>query len=135
MTRRVPDWPARLGAFVAHHFTLPFAWGSQDCGTFSADWGLQLAGEDLLAELRGPRRHERDGIRQARALGGVPAIMARAGLVSIAPALAQRGDWLWLPQGRRRVLAVCTGLLAAAPGRHGLEQGSPMAAVMAWRLE
>jgi hypothetical protein len=131
---RVADWPHALSALMLARANLPFAWGPNDCASFAADVALALRGVDVLDELRGPRRSARAARRQEREIGGLPAALARAGLAEVRPALAQRGDLLWLPQGRQRVLAVCWGELAAAPGPEGLVFAPALSAVQGWQL-
>lgn len=131
---RVADWTRRLGALMLDRQAVPFAWGVNDCASFAADAVQAVRGEDLLAELRGPRRTVHAALRQSIAIGGIPAAIERAGLVEVAPALAQRGDLLWLAQGGEHVLAVCWGELAAAPGPAGLAFEPVARAVRAWRV-
>lgn len=133
---RVPDWAARLGLLVATRLDEPFAWGWNDCVGFVADALLALHGRDTMAEFRTQRSGQRQAWLQLREGGGLKAGLARAGLPPVAPGLAQVGDVVLLvlgPRGRRRVLAVCNGSDALAPGPHGLVS-TPMAlAVAAWR--
>lgn len=131
---RLPDWPERLGRLVAQRLAMPFAWGPNDCASFAADACQAMTGRDGLAALRGPRRSEREAWREIRAAGSVAAALVRAGACPVPPALAQRGDLVMLAQGRRRVLAVCLGGEAAAPGPQGLALAPLDAAVEAWRL-
>ncbi|MFN3303037.1 MAG: DUF6950 family protein [Roseateles sp.] len=131
---RVPDWPRRLSALMLARQDVPFAWGLNDCASFAADAAQALRGVDVLAELRGERRTALAARRQIEAGGGIPAALARAGLAEVPPALAQRGDLLWLAQGEDHVLAVCWGELAAAPGPQGLGFASMDGAVRAWRV-
>lgn len=131
---RLADWPARLGSLCARRLAMPFAWGRNDCASWGADVAFALHGQDTLAELRGRRSGWRQAREQLREGGGIPAALARAGLREVAPVLAQRGDLVMLRQGRRRVLAVCLGDVAAAPGSTGLAHMAMAAAVAAWRL-
>jgi hypothetical protein len=134
---RLPDWPARLAALVQQRQGEPFAWGPNDCASFAADAALALLGHDVLAELRAPRRNQREAARAIRAGGGLPAALERAGLRRVAPELAQRGDLLLLPQGRQRVLVVNLGDSLAAPGTQGLHHAGlhyALQAVAAWRV-
>lgn len=131
---RLADWTRRLSTLMLARADEPFAWGPNDCASFAADAAQALRGEDVLAELRGQRRTALAARRQIEAGGGIPAALARAGLEEIVPALAQRGDLLWLPQGDDHVLAVCWGELAAAPGPAGLGFVPATDAVRAWRV-
>jgi len=133
---RVADWPQRFGDLVAQRLTVPFVWGSNDCAAWVADAVAAQHGHDTLAELRGTRRNWREAKRQIKRGGGYAAAMARAGLPSVAPALAQRGDVVLLlqPDGPQALLAVCNGVAAMCPSHQGLV-AAPMAhAVAAWRV-
>ena len=138
-TRRLPDWPARLGALAAQRLAQPFAWGPNDCAAWVADAVATMHGHDTLAELRGARRSWRQARRQLQRIGGYPAAMARAGLQPVAPALAGRGDVVLMEdtgdgaQGWPGVLAVCIGDEALAPGTAGLDAMPMTRALMAWR--
>jgi hypothetical protein len=131
---RVAEWTRRLSALMLDRQAVPFAWGPNDCASFCADAVLAQRGEDLLAELRGPRRTQLAARRQEREIGGIPSAIVRAGLEEVLPALAQRGDLVQLEQGGEYVLAVCWGDLAAAPGPEGLAFAPMRRAVRAWRV-
>lgn len=138
---RLPDWPARLAALVVARLAVPFAWGANDCAAWVADAVRAQRGADVLAELRCPRSTWRQAQRQIKRLGGLPAVLQRAGLQPVPPALAQRGDVLLLRPGASAngqpgapVLAICNGAQALAPGPEGLAQ-CPMGEVeCAWRV-
>lgn len=131
---RHSDWPRRLGDFVQGRQAQPFTWGPNDCASFAADAVQALTGVDMLAELRGHRLTERQALRRARAIGGIPLAIVRAGLAPVAPAQARSGDLVLLAQGAQRVLAVCVGADAVAPGVDGLAVADMGRAVMAWRV-
>ena len=134
---RAPGWPQRLAELICARLARPFEWGPNDCAAFGADAAAALTCADPLAELRGHRLNARQAVRRARAIGGVPAAIERAGFKPIAPALAQRGDLVQIcqgAQGRHPVLAVCNGDHALAPGPRGLENAPMARAVAAWRV-
>ena len=133
-TLKHPGWAGALAALIEARAGQPFAWGPNDCAAFVADAALAETGADVLAELRAPRRSEREALRQIRAHGGLRAVLARAGLQPVQPALAQRGDVVMVAQGAHEVLAVCMGEAAVAPGPAGLESAPMAQAVAAWRL-
>ena len=137
MIARPPGWPQRLADLIVTRLHEPFAWGTNDCASFAADAVAAVLCRDALAELRGQRANELQALRRARAIGGVPAAIERAGFKPIAPALAQRGDLVQICQGahgRHPVLAVCNGDHALAPGPRGLENAPMARAVAAWRV-
>ena len=135
---RLPDWAHRLDALCQERMHAPFAWGSNDCGSFGADAVQAQHGRDTLAAARMPRTTSRAARRALGLSGGAHAVMARAGLPEVLPALAQRGDLVLLHQpthGRRRrlLLGVCMGAWAVAPACHGLATVPMHQAVAAWR--
>lgn len=136
MIARPPGWPRRLADLIVTRLHEPFAWGTNDCASFAADAVAAVLCRDALAELRGQRANELQALRRARAIGGVPAAIDRAGFDRIAPMQAQRGDLVMIRQDDedRPVLAVCNGEHALAPGPQGLEQAAIARGVMAWRV-
>ena len=100
MIARPPGWPQRLADLIVTRLHEPFAWGTNDCASFAADAVAAVLCRDALAELRGQRANELQALRRARAIGGVPAAIDRAGFDRIAPMQAQRGDLVMIP-GRR----------------------------------
>ena len=50
---RVSDWEARLGAYIAEKRGEAFAWGQNDCCTFSAGAVQAITSEDPMPEFRG----------------------------------------------------------------------------------
>lgn len=132
--RRHADWMHRLAVLAEARQHEPFEWGPNDCAAFAADAVETQTGQDVLAELRGHRSTERQALRRERAIGGIPAAIERAGLMPVAPALAQRGDLVLIEQAPRPVLAVCLGDEAVAPGPSGLQRAPMSRAVRAWRV-
>lgn len=132
--QRHPEWAAGFHALLETFEHLPFVWGIHDCATAVADAVYVMTCRDVLKELRGQRRSAFAAARQERRGGGIPAAMARAGLPRVPVAQARRGDVLLLRQGRQRVLALCTGDMAVAPGAQGLQRAPLTEAVMAWRV-
>lgn len=134
--QRLPQWAANLSQLVEARLAVPFAWGSNDCISFPADAMLAMHGHDTMAEFRTQRSSQRQAWEQLRAGGGLKAGLARAGLQPVAPGLAQVGDLVLLglgPRKRRRVLAVCNGDVALAPGAEGLVATRMDLAVAAWK--
>ena len=92
--RRLPDWEARLAAYLEPLRTTPFAWGQHDCVTFSAGAVEAMTGERVLPAAG----RYRTAIGAARAVkrigGGGLAAAVDTVLASVPPALAHRGDIL-----------------------------------------
>jgi hypothetical protein len=115
---RAHDWPEQLIAFVEVRRRMPFAWGSNDCALFAADYVLRITGVDLAATWRGYDSAEGAAAHIAK-VGGMPAFVAS--LTPREPNLAQRGDIVLADiEGRETFgLAVGSGLWAA-PGEAGV---------------
>jgi hypothetical protein len=106
---RLPDWPARLADYIEARSAMPWAWGAHDCCHFSARAFEALTGADVLGPILEGRVYTTAlaAARTLQALGGLPALPARAGLRQL-PAVAQaaRGDIVLAPIGRRGALAL-----------------------------
>lgn len=131
---RIPQWPAALATLIEARAHVPFAWGPNDCASFVADAVLAMTDADLLNELRGTRRTIRAARQQIKRIGGVSAVIERAGLRPVPVALAQRGDVLLIEQGDWPVLAVCNGAEALGTGIEGLAVSTMDKVVAAWRV-
>jgi hypothetical protein len=64
---RLSDWEQRLSDYIASKQAEPFAWGVNDCCTFSAGAVEALTGVDPMPEYRG--KYD-TALGSARALGG-----------------------------------------------------------------
>lgn len=49
---RPDDWPALLDGYIDQARRAPFAWGQNDCVTFSCGWHRMMTGRDAYAEFR-----------------------------------------------------------------------------------
>lgn len=131
---RREDWPERLAGFVDSRRNMDFAYGSNDCALFAADAIREMTGSDPLADLRGRWTTARGAARLLNKMGGLRAAATSLLGDEIAPAFAQRGDVVLLPNEGRECLGICTGLVAAAPGATGIVWLPMSAAVAAWRV-
>ena len=50
---RLPNWESLLAKFLSSRRTAPYAWGTNDCCTFSADAIQAMTGTDIAADFRG----------------------------------------------------------------------------------
>lgn len=131
MTRRLPDWPHLLAAYIDATRSLVFAWGVHDCCTFAAGAVLAVTGRAVPLPAWSGRR---EAVFTLRRLGGLrAATTAQLGPVQ-APALARRGDVVLLRQRGRSLLGVCLGHVWAAPGAGGLAFGPMDEALAAWKV-
>lgn len=131
---RLPDWPVRYGAFVAARHGVAFAWGSNDCVLFAADFIQAFTGTDLAADFRGRYSDAVGAMRLIRSEGGLAeAVQARLG-VPLPGVFARIGDLVLLDMAGREALGVCNGCELLGPGAHGIQPQPLSAAVMAWRI-
>ena len=135
--KRFDDWPELLAAFLASRETMPFAWGTNDCGLFACDAVLLMTGVDLADGVRGKYASEEDAAiliydleefaERVAATHGIPAI----------PVLrAQRGDVCLHISALGPTLGVVAmnGREILIPGPEGLK-GIPLKACQkAWRI-
>lgn len=131
---RDPNWPKLLTCFVEERRGVPFAWGGQDCCLFAADWVLLCTGEDPAAAYRGTYSSLLGAMRHIKAAGGVRQMPLQAGLTTIAPAMARRGDLVAEVTPLGLALGVCLGRHHTFPGRTGLIFHHRHAVLDAWRV-
>lgn len=117
MLLRHADWPARLSAFVNERRSLPYAYGTNDCGSFVVDGIHALTGTLLVPVENRPTTR----IGAARFLipygGSVETWMdALLDARLPTPKLAQRGDIVSFEAAGEFHLALVIGLAAATPG-------------------
>jgi hypothetical protein len=53
MIARRDNWPDLLSVYIEEKRSEPFAWGSNDCCLFAADWVQIATGHDIAAQWRG----------------------------------------------------------------------------------
>jgi len=131
MSRRLPNWPHLLAAYIDATRSLVFAWGMHDCCTFAAGSVLAITGRMVPLPAWSGRR---DAVATLRSLGGLPAATTAQLGAMRAPAHAQRGDVVLLRQRGRSLLGVCLGHVWAAPGAAGPAFGPLGAALGAWKV-
>ncbi len=114
------DKAALLARFIEERRRMPFAWGSNDCCLFAADWVLTATGRDIAADYRGRYSTALPALRFVEAGGGVEAMIERAGAAPVHPSLARRGDVIARDVGNGIGLGVCVGAMAAFVAEDGL---------------
>lgn len=60
---RPQDWPALLDGYIEQARRTPFAWGVNDCVTFSCGWHSLMTARDVHAPLRGHYDNETAAFR------------------------------------------------------------------------
>ena len=120
---RPEDWPQKLALFEEEKRNQRFRWGENDCCLLAADWVAMVLGQDPAQELRGHYHTALGAARIFRQTGGlealVDAIAAKAGLPSIDPRLASRGDVVSFDSLRGFAIGVCLGVKAMFAGPAG----------------
>lgn len=113
---RLPDWEARLAAYLASVAGLPHAYGSHDCALHAANAVIALTDEDPAARFRGRYSTQIGSLRALRRYGeGTLEATFDAAFPEIPCAFAQRGD-IVLRDGS---VGVCLGGDAAFVGEEG----------------
>lgn len=116
---RPQDWPALLDSYIAGAREKAFAWGSNDCVTFTAGWFKICTGRDVHAQFRGQYDTEAGALR-IMVEHGVRG-MESAGRFLFgdpAPSIAHigRGDLVMADDA----LGICLGASAVMLGPFGL---------------
>jgi len=117
---RLPDWEARLAAYLEPLRARQFAWGRHDCCTFAAGAVKAMTGVDPMPEFRGRYRTALGSERALRRYGaGTLATTLDRKFTPIGAALAQRGD-IVMSGG---LLGICTAGGLIAVGAEGEREG------------
>ena len=134
MTTRRDNWPNLLAQFIEARREQPFAWGSNDCCTFGADWVETCTGVDYALAWRGRYSSGLGAVRVLDEAGGVEALVDALGLQRVAPQLAGRGDIVAQETGRGMTLGICLGVSTAFVAKTGLVFGPIENVETAWRI-
>lgn len=134
---RLPDWEARLAAYLEPLRLRAFAWGEHDCCLFTAGAVLAMTGVDPMPEFRGRYSTAIGAERALRRYGASTLDATLDGkFAPIAPALAQRGD-IVMTGG---MLGVAWGSFLFGVGSEGEREGlvrvdrASWADPLAWRV-
>ncbi len=132
---RVPDFEARLSAVLDDARHKPMVWGQHDCVLFAFRAVQALGGPDLL-EMTPGGWDERSGRALLHFFGGLERCVAAyaiwSGVVSVAPALALRGDFGVIKNGTDPAACLVLGAGVAVTGQHGLIIRPRSALLRAW---
>lgn len=135
MNRRTQGWEDKLHLFVEEKRGQPFAWGSNDCCVFAADWCAMALGIDPAEKFRGGYDTALGAARILDTVGGVEALAT--GALGVAPdeaRFAGRGDIVSFTDERGTALGVCVGTVAAFVAAHGLMFKPITACGKSWRV-
>lgn len=135
---RLPHWPELLAAFLAERQGLPFAWGVNDCVTFTADAVRAVTGLDPLGPLRGQWSDAAGAGRAIVAAGGLLVALDVAfgpPLPETAARMAPRGSPVCVDVDGRLTVGIAAGNgFWCAPGVLGLEHRPMHEVRLAWAL-
>jgi hypothetical protein len=117
---RLPDWEARLSAYLAEARSLPHAYGSHDCALHGANVVRAITGIDHGAPFRGRYSTARGALKVLRSIGaGTLEATFDAHLPVIPVAFAGRGDLVMAEES----IGVCIGGDALFVGAEGEQEG------------
>lgn len=134
MNTRVGNWPELLAEYVEQRRKEPFAWGSNDCCIFAADWVQACTGTDYASAWRGRYTGRLGAARFLEEAGGLRALVDSLGLVRVLPLQAGRGDVVAQDNGRGLALGICIGSGTAFAAETGLVFASMQNIETAWRI-
>jgi hypothetical protein len=133
MIARRDNWPDLLAAYIESKRSEPFAWGSNDCCLFAADWIKIATGHDIAAQWRGSYTTALGARRALDEGGGIERLVEKAGGIRIETGLAQRGDLVAQESGNGVALGICLGVVAAFISSDGV-QFLPLHEASIWRF-
>ena len=150
--KREVHWCTRsLYKFIMSRQATPFAWGSNDCSSFSADAVLAMTGVDIASDFRGLYSTEAGAAAAIEKITGI-----KGGTIADAaayccdkhgipewrfPLMAQRGDLCIYRDSGNLVSGIIhlSGRHVISPGEHGLKKllihdGKRSPIVRAWHI-
>lgn len=117
---RLPDWEARLMAFISAGYSRPFVWGRWDCALFATACAAELTGEDRAAAFRGQYDTREGAALALRTLGKGTLLATMNDLFPLRPVgLARRGDLVAYGSS----IGVCMGRYGLFVGEEGEREG------------
>lgn len=121
MTRR-HDWDLRLAELIEKRRDQPFKWGSNDCLTFASEVEEAVVGKMTFGYALGCYQTPRQALRMLKSSGYRSTGQAFATVYpKKPPALARRGDFATVSQGKDEATGVVLGQSLAFVGEGGLE--------------
>lgn len=133
---RLENWPTLLSLYVDSRRNQPFAWGTNDCCMFAADWVLIATGHDIASAFRGSYSGAIRATRIIAEAGGIDKLLEQhaPALKRIPRVLAGRGD-LVLREGQHGpTLGLVLGAIDCFVGEDGLAFPPLDETAICWRL-
>lgn len=133
---RLENWPTLLSLYVDSRRSQPFAWGTNDCCIFAADWVLIATGHDIASAFRGGYSGALGANRIIREAGGIENLLAEhaPGLQRISPKLVGRGDLVLRTFENGPTLGINLGAIDCFVAEHGLAFVALDEKATCWRL-
>jgi len=132
---RLPDWHARLVAYLAAASRTPFAPGAHDCALFAAGAVQAMTGNDLAEGWRGRYRTLAGGRRVLKREGVADHVaLAARHLEEVPVSWAQPGDVAAVPTADGPALGVVQGASIYVVSAAGLGLVPLTAAARAFRV-
>lgn len=122
------DRRALLAEYIAERLKVPFAWGTNDCMTFSIGWAERATGKRLLPDELWDSEYQ--AARTIRDHGGLVQVLSDHFTPLHHANYAQDGD-LAICAG---VVSVVSGAHVVAPGKDGLTLKPRTGADHAWSI-
>ena len=132
---RCDQWPMLLVQFIDERRTMPFAWSTNDCCIFAADWIRLCTGQDFAQAMRGQYRSGLGAFRVLRQYGGILGLVREhAKLTPVELRMVKRGDVVACESKTGLALGVSLGDKAAFVSKYGLIFPSVEIITHAWIL-
>jgi len=130
---RVEGWESLLAAHIERAASATFAWGTNDCALWCAEWVAAATGKDFGVDWRGQYTSE----------AGLAALMGERGFYTAADIadsnltakplnFARRGDIVLHPLG---ALGICVGATSYFLMESGITRIDTLRCLTAWEVE
>ena len=133
---RIAGWEKNLNETIERYRLEPFAWGTNDCFTFSVKCEEAVCGKTRFPELYKAEYTNQFGSMRAFMREGYYGMIdcLHQRLDEIDMAVAQRGDWAAIGTPDGLAVGVLTGDKIAVTGEKGLLFFDYAQSVKAWRI-
>ena len=131
---RLPDWEARLWAYLAAHRCTPFAWGTHDCALFGIGAYEAITGVDVGHAVRGRYTTLAGAARWLNGRTFAEAIHDTLLYTDMPVPFAARGDLVIFAGENMGTLGVVCGVQSAVPGVAGIVWRRTLDAQKAWQV-
>jgi hypothetical protein len=131
--KRCEQWPSLLAQFIEERRSMPFAWSTNDCCIFAADWLRLCTGQDFAHDMRGRYTSGLGAFRLLRRYGGVLGLVRNhAKLAEVNRRMMKRGDIVACEARTGLALGVSLGDKVAFVSSGGLVFPNPSLVTHSW---